>query len=59
LGDYFGIDKEGVWDTVKKNMPPFREKIIRVLEEEVSREIRKNSRAKNDGNKHSKDKRGD
>lgn len=59
IHNYFGIDKEAVWDTIKKNMPPFREKIIRVLEEEVSREIRKNSRAKNDGNKQSKERRGD
>jgi len=40
-------------------VPPFREKMIRVLEEEVSREIRKKSRSKNDGNKQSKEKRGD
>ena len=31
IHDYFGIDLEGVWDTLKKNVPGFKEKLIRVL----------------------------
>jgi uncharacterized protein with HEPN domain len=30
--DYFGIDLESVWDTLKKNLPAFKEHITNVLE---------------------------
>ena len=30
--DYFGIDLESVWDTLKKNLPDFKEHIANVLE---------------------------
>ncbi len=30
--DYFGIDLESVWDTLKKNLPVFKEHIANVLE---------------------------
>ena len=30
--DYFGVDLEAVWDTIKKNIPPFENHIIEVLE---------------------------
>jgi uncharacterized protein with HEPN domain len=30
--DYFGIDLESVWDTLKKNLPAFKEHIANVLE---------------------------
>ena len=31
IHDYFGIDLEAVWDTLKKNVPGFKEKLTRVL----------------------------
>jgi len=31
IHDYFGIDLEAVWDTLKKNVPAFKEKLTRVL----------------------------
>jgi uncharacterized protein with HEPN domain len=31
IHDYFGIDLEAVWDTLKKNVPVFKEKLTRVL----------------------------
>ncbi len=31
IHDYFGIDLEAVWDTVKKNIPPFKGKILLIL----------------------------
>lgn len=34
--DYFGIDLESVWDTLKKNIPVFKEHIIKVLKLEIS-----------------------
>ena len=34
--DYFGIDLESVWDTLKKNIPAFKEHIANVLECEKS-----------------------
>jgi uncharacterized protein with HEPN domain len=31
IHDYFGIDLEAVWDTLKKNVPVFKEKLTKVL----------------------------
>lgn len=31
IHDYFGIDLEAVWDTLKKNVPVFKEKLTRLL----------------------------
>ena len=31
IHDYFGIDLEAVWDTLKKNVPAFKEKLTKVL----------------------------
>lgn len=40
IHDYFGIDLEAVWDTINKNIPPFKEKILRIFESENNREHR-------------------
>jgi uncharacterized protein with HEPN domain len=37
IHDYFGIDLEAVWDTVKKNIPSFKENILKILESENKR----------------------
>jgi uncharacterized protein with HEPN domain len=34
IHDYFGIDIEAVWDTVRTNIPPFKKQIVTVLESE-------------------------
>ncbi len=34
IHDYFGIDIEAVWDTVRNNIPPFKKQIEKVLESE-------------------------
>ncbi len=34
IEDYFGIDIEAVWDTVRNNIPPFKKQILKVLESE-------------------------
>jgi len=31
IHDYFGIDLEAVWDTIKKNLLPFKKHILKVL----------------------------
>jgi len=31
IHDYFGVDLKGVWDTIKNNIPSFKEHILRVL----------------------------
>lgn len=31
IHDYFGIDLEAVWDTLKKNVPALKEKLTKVL----------------------------
>ncbi|GAH53881.1 unnamed protein product [marine sediment metagenome] len=31
IHDYFGIDLESVWDTLKKNLLPFKKHILKVL----------------------------
>jgi len=38
IHDYFGIDLEAVWDTLRKNIPYFKKSIIRVLESEKTPE---------------------
>ena len=34
IEDYFGIDIEAVWDTVRNNIPPFKKQIVNVLKSE-------------------------
>jgi uncharacterized protein with HEPN domain len=34
IHDYFGIDLEAVWDTVRKNIPSLKRNILRVLRAE-------------------------
>ena len=34
IHDYFGIDVEAVWDTIRNNIPSFKDNILRVLESE-------------------------
>jgi len=34
IHDYFGVDLEAVWDTVKNNIPSFKKQIVKVLESE-------------------------
>jgi uncharacterized protein with HEPN domain len=34
IHEYFGIDLEAVWDTVRVNIPEFKAQIVRVLETE-------------------------
>lgn len=34
IHDYFGIDLESVWDTIKNNLPTFKNNITKVLEAE-------------------------
>lgn len=34
IHDYFGIDREAVWDTLRNNIPPFKKQIAKVLESE-------------------------
>ena len=41
IHDYFGIDIEAVWDTIKKNLPPFKKSIVEVIQNEKSGENRK------------------
>jgi uncharacterized protein with HEPN domain len=40
IHEYFGIDLEAVWDTVRTNIPAFKEQIVKVLESEVALEKR-------------------
>lgn len=37
IHNYFGIDLEAVWDTLKNNMPSFKEQMTKVLEGEKAR----------------------
>ena len=32
IHDYFGIDLEAVWDTLRNNIPSFKKQIVKVLE---------------------------
>jgi len=34
IHEYFGIDLEAVWDTLRKNIPAFKENILKVSEAE-------------------------
>ena len=34
IHDYFGIDLEAVWDTIKINIPPFKKHMTEVLKHE-------------------------
>jgi uncharacterized protein with HEPN domain len=34
IHDYFGIDLEAVWDTVRKNIPSLKSNILKVLRAE-------------------------
>ena len=34
IHDYFGVDIDGVWDTVKKDVPVFKQQIKTILEKE-------------------------
>ncbi len=38
IHDYFGIDIEAVWDTVRNNILPFKKQILKVLESEKASE---------------------
>jgi len=38
IHDYFGIDLEAVWDTLKNNIPSFKEQIAKVLKSEITLE---------------------
>ena len=34
IHDYFGVDVEAVWDTIRKNLPGFRKNIMNVVKDE-------------------------
>jgi len=36
IHDYFGIDLEAVWDTIKNNLPSFKGNIMKILQSEKS-----------------------
>ena len=38
IHDYFGIDLESVWDTIKNNIPSFKKHIVEVLKSEQREE---------------------
>ncbi len=40
IHEYFGIDLEAVWDTIRMNIPVFKEQIVRVLALELGSEKR-------------------
>jgi len=44
IHDYFGIDLESVWDTIKNNIPSFKKHIIEVLKSEQREEKKGNVR---------------
>ena len=41
IHDYFGIDLEAVWDTVRNNIPSFKKQIVNVLKSEKTSEEEK------------------
>ena len=43
IHDYFGIDLESVWDTIKNNIPSFKRHIAEVLKAEESEESNNNA----------------
>ena len=38
IHDYFGIDLEAVWDTVRNNIPSFKKQVVKVLKSEKASE---------------------
>jgi len=36
IHDYFGIDIESVWDTIKNNIPSFKQHLLEFLKSEES-----------------------
>jgi len=38
IHDYFGIDLEAVWDTVRNNIPSFKKQVVKVLKSEKTSE---------------------
>ena len=38
IHDYFGIDIEAVWDTLRNNIPSFKKQIVKVLKSEKASE---------------------
>ena len=34
IHEYFGVDSEAVWETIKNNIPSFKESILKVLKYE-------------------------
>ena len=38
IHDYFGIDLEAVWDTVRNNIPSFKKQVVNVLKSEKTSE---------------------
>ncbi|CAD6493581.1 MAG: hypothetical protein CHKLHMKO_00506 [Candidatus Argoarchaeum ethanivorans] len=38
IHDYFGIDLEAVWDTVRNNIPSFKKQVVKVLKSEKTLE---------------------
>jgi uncharacterized protein with HEPN domain len=34
IHEYFGIDTEALWDTIKTNIPSFKKKITAILQQE-------------------------
>jgi len=41
IHDYFGIDLEAVWDTLRNNIPSFKKQIVNVLKSEKASEEEK------------------
>jgi len=37
IHEYFGLDLEAVWDTLRTNIPPFKKQVVRVFESERAR----------------------
>jgi uncharacterized protein with HEPN domain len=35
IHDYFGVDLEAVWDTIKRNIPSYKRNIENILKNEV------------------------
>ncbi|MBC8522233.1 MAG: DUF86 domain-containing protein [Methanomicrobia archaeon] len=38
IEDYFGIDLEAVWDTLRNNIPSFKKQVVKVLKSEKALE---------------------
>jgi uncharacterized protein with HEPN domain len=51
MEDYFGIDTEAVWDTVRNNIPPFKKQIhtyIHTKSFRIRKSIKKRSKEKSE-----------